>query len=52
MSAMLKLLVVENLVDLAENVFEYLSTNHYSLNFAADGLTALHLLATHTYVVV
>ena len=49
---MLKLLVVEDQVDLAENIFEYLGEESFSLDYAADGLTALHLLATQTYDVV
>ena len=49
---MLKLLVVEDQVDLAENIFEYLGEDRFSLDYAADGLTALHLLATQTYDIV
>ena len=48
----LRLLIVEDEVDLAENLFEFLGENRYTLDFAADGLTALHLLATHTYDVI
>ncbi|MBE93986.1 MAG: two-component system response regulator [Marinobacter sp.] len=49
---MLKLLIVEDQVNLAENIFEYLSGDHYALDYAADGLTALHLVATQAYDVV
>lgn len=48
----LRLLIVEDQVDLAENLFEFLGEERYSLDFASDGLTALHLLATHSYDVI
>lgn len=48
----IRLLIVEDQVDLAENLFEFLGEERYSLDFAADGLTALHLLATEDYDVV
>lgn len=48
----LRLLIVEDQIDLAENLFEFLGEEHYSLDFAADGLTALHLLATQSYDVI
>lgn len=48
----LRLLVVEDQVDLAENLFEFLGEDRYRLDFAADGLTALHLLATQSYDVI
>jgi DNA-binding response OmpR family regulator len=48
----IRLLIVEDQVDLAENLYEFLGEDHYSLDFAADGLTALHLLATQSYDVV
>lgn len=51
-SAAIRLLIVEDQVDLAENLFEFLGEERYSLDFAADGLTALHLLATESYDVV
>lgn len=47
-----RLLVIEDQVDLAENLFEFLGEDHYALDFAADGLTALHLLATQSYDVI
>jgi DNA-binding response OmpR family regulator len=49
---MLKILIVEDQVNLAENIFEYLGEERFSLDYAADGLTALHLLATQTYDIV
>lgn len=48
----LRLLIVEDEVDLAENLFEFLGEDRYALDFAADGLTALHLLATQSYDVI
>lgn len=48
----LRLLIIEDQVDLAENLFEFLGEDRYSLDFAADGLTALHLLATQSYDVI
>lgn len=48
----LRLLMVEDQTDLAENLFEFLGEDHYSLDFAADGLTALHLLATRNYDII
>ena len=48
----LRLLIVEDQVDLAENLFEFLGEDRYCLDFAADGLTALHLLATQSYDVI
>jgi DNA-binding response OmpR family regulator len=48
----LRLLIIEDQVDLAENLFEFLGENRYNLDFASDGLTALHLLATQSYDVI
>ncbi|WP_166263912.1 response regulator transcription factor [Marinobacter caseinilyticus] len=48
----IRLLIVEDQIDLAENLFEFLEQPRYELDFAADGLTALHLLATHPYDVI
>ena len=48
----LRVLIVEDQNDLAENLFEFLGDEHYSLDYAADGLTALHLLATQNYDVI
>lgn len=49
---MLKVLIVEDQVDLADNVFEYLGEENFALDYAADGLTALHLLATQQYDII
>ncbi|MEX1200676.1 MAG: response regulator transcription factor [Methylophaga sp.] len=48
----LNILIVEDQVALAENLFEFFEDSHYELDFAADGLTALHLLATNDYDVI
>lgn len=47
-----RLLIVEDQTALAENLFEFLGEIRYTLDFAADGLTALHLLSSRTYDVV
>lgn len=47
-----RVLIVEDQIALAENLIEFLGDEQYSLDFASDGLTALHLLANHTYDVV
>ncbi|MEX0604691.1 MAG: response regulator transcription factor [Marinobacter sp.] len=47
-----RVLIVEDQTALAENLLEFLGEDHYSLDFAPDGLTALHLIATHTYDVI
>ena len=51
-SRQLGILIVEDQKDLAENLFEFLGDDRYTLDYAADGLTALHLLATQTYDVI
>ncbi|KAA8980351.1 response regulator transcription factor [Halospina sp. K52047b] len=48
----LRVLFVEDQVDLVENLFEFLGETDYALDFAPDGLTALHLLATNDYDVI
>lgn len=50
--APLRLLLVEDHASLAANVYDYLGEESYELDHAADGLTALHLLATRNYDVV
>lgn len=51
--APLRLLVVEDHKALAENLFEFFGASpRYVLDYAADGLTALHLLASQSYDVV
>ena len=48
----LHLLIVEDNQSLALNLSEYLDTSQYESDFARDGLTALHLLATNHYDVI
>lgn len=48
----IRMLIVEDHVALAENLFEYFDQQRYILDFAPDGLTALHLLATNQYDVI
>lgn len=48
----IRMLVVEDNIALAENMFEFFNHEQYVLDFAADGLTALHLLATNHYDIV
>ncbi len=48
----IRMLIVEDHLALAENLFEYFDQNRFILDFAPDGLTALHLLATNTYDVI
>lgn len=47
-----RVLIVEDNTALAENLFEFLGGGQYVLDFATDGLTALHLAATNTYDVI
>ncbi len=47
-----KLLFVEDQRDLADNLLEFFESDRHVIDFAADGLTALHLLATQTYDVI
>lgn len=48
----IRMLIVEDHVALAENLFEYFDPQRYILDFASDGLTALHLLAVNQYDVI
>ncbi len=48
----IRLLLVEDHVALAQNLSEYFSDQRYVLDFASDGLTALHLIATNDYDVI
>lgn len=47
-----RILIVEDQSALAANLEEFFDESRYALDFAADGLTALHLLATQEYDVV
>ena len=48
----LRILLVEDHVALAANIFDYLEGEAYQLDHAADGLTALHLMASQSYDVI
>ena len=48
----LRVLVVEDHRALAENIFEFLGETYYCLDFAYDGLTALHLVSVNQYDVI
>ena len=52
MRSKLRVLIVEDHVALAENLFEFLGDRDYMLDFAADGWTALNLLAANGYDVI
>lgn len=52
MDELIRVLIVEDNTALAENLFEFLGDNRYVLDFATDGLTALHLAATNPYDVI
>jgi len=47
-----RMLVVEDNVALAENIFEFFEHHQYELDFASDGLTALHLLTVNRYDII
>lgn len=48
----IKILFVEDNKPLAKNFFEYFSDDKYILDYARDGLTALHLLSENTYDII
>ena len=48
----IRLLIVEDHASLAKNLAEFFDSDAYALDFADDGLTALHLLATQDYDVI
>lgn len=52
MAEQIRVLIVEDNTALAENLFEFLGETRYVLDFATDGLTALHLAATNPYDVI
>ncbi|HEY9279592.1 MAG TPA: response regulator transcription factor [Eoetvoesiella sp.] len=51
-SEQIRLLIVEDHVALAENLYEFFADKRYVLDFASDGLTALHLITTNDYDVI
>lgn len=48
----IRLLVIEDHTALSQNLSDFFGEKRYVIDFAADGLTALHLLATNQYDVV
>lgn len=48
----LKVLIVEDNIPLAENLFEFLGEEGYALDFAADGNSGLRLICAHDYDVI
>lgn len=46
------MLIVEDHAGLAANLLEYFDDSQYILDFASDGLTAIHLIATNEYDVI
>ena len=48
----MRILVVEDHRDIAENIGDYLELKGHALDFAADGITGLHLALTHDYDVI
>lgn len=49
MNATANLLLIEDHRDIAEMVFTYLEQSGYTLDYAADGVTGLHLAVSNTY---
>lgn len=50
--APIRLLVIEDNVDIATLIGDYFEPRGYALDFAYDGVTGLHLAVTHSYDVV
>lgn len=48
----IRMLIVEDHAGLATNLLEFFSDSRYILDFASDGLTALHLIASNEYDVI
>ncbi|MGI9287137.1 MAG: response regulator transcription factor [Pseudomonadales bacterium] len=48
----MRILVVEDHSDIAENIGDYLEPKVHVLDFAADGVTGLHLALTQSYDVI
>ncbi len=44
-----RLLLVEDHQDIAEMVYDYLEERGYTMDYAADGITGLHLAVTNSY---
>ena len=48
----MRILVIEDHRDIAENIGDYLEPKGHTLDFAADGITGLHLAVTEEYDVI
>lgn len=48
----IRILIVEDHSGLATNLLEFFDDSRYILDFASDGLTAIHLIATNEYDVI
>ncbi len=48
----MRILVIEDHTDIAENIGDYLEPKGHVLDFAADGITGLHLALTQSYDVI
>ena len=48
----MRILVIEDHRDIAENIGDYLAPKGYELDYAADGITGLHLAVTNDYDVI
>jgi DNA-binding response OmpR family regulator len=48
----MRILVIEDHRDLAENIGDYLAPKGHEIDYAADGITGLHLAVTHDYDVI
>lgn len=48
----MRVLVIEDHADIAENIGDYLEPKGHVLDYAADGVTGLHLALTHDYDVI
>lgn len=51
-TAAIRVLVVEDNRDICANIATYLEKHHYVLDFAHDGMSALHLALTHRFDVI
>lgn len=45
----MRVLIIEDDVEIARNVYDYLEGNHHVVDHAADGITGLHLAVTQPY---
>jgi DNA-binding response OmpR family regulator len=48
----MRILVIEDHRDIAENIGDFLEPKGHAVDYAADGVTGLHLAATHDYDVI